>query len=95
MIADLVLWPIFSCFGAFAAVLIQSDDPEVCRLQRICRRTLLAALSAVTLAVVLFKFASGTYGLQSLAVALVLFVVSGVIGSKVEKLCKAKERPIA
>lgn len=92
VIVDLLIWPISSFLGAIAAILISSDNPEVIQLQRVCRLTLLAAVTGIVAAVLLFKFAPGTQGGTILLVAFILLIISGFLGRQIETLCKKKHQ---
>ncbi len=90
IILEIVLWPFVGAFGGLAAILWPTENVEAMRLQRICKIVLAIGVVFLLAAVFLYYVATGTHVFISLVVAWVLFVVCGVLGGKIEKICKTQ-----
>lgn len=74
-----------------AGLLWPSDDARVRRWQRICLAMLLAGLAAAIGAGVLIYAAPSWHVLTLIAAAGVCFIASGLVGNRIERLCKARQ----
>jgi len=90
-VLELIVGTFFGFFGGFAAILIPSDDPGVHRLQRTCRIILGVGTTAFVTSVGLVYFGFVLRGLSLFIVAYVAFLISGLIGSRIEVRCKAEK----
>jgi hypothetical protein len=90
LLFELFFWPLFGILQAVVGILWPSDDPGVRRLQRLCQFTLLTGVAAFAVAIVLaYIWPSGNV-LLLLAIACIFFIVSGILGNRIENVCKRK-----
>jgi hypothetical protein len=90
IILDIIIWPFMGAFGGLAGILWPTEDAEAMRLQRMCKVTLAIGVVFLIAAIVSYYVATATHVFVSLVVAWVLFIVSGVLGGRIEKICKAE-----
>jgi hypothetical protein len=92
IILEIIIRPFVGAFGGLSGILWPTEDAEAMRLQRMCKVTLAIGVAFLLAAILSYYVATGTHVFASLVVAWVLFIISGVLGGRIEKICKAESQ---
>jgi predicted metal-binding membrane protein len=80
-----------ACVGilqSIVGILWPSVDPSIRRLQRVCAATVIVGFIVAATGVLVMTYSHGWHFLTLYATALVLFVVAGAMGRKIEEACR-------
>ena len=93
ILLELLFWPFMAFFQSGVALLMPSADPEVRRLQRALLIVFVLAISALLTAVGLAYFSQTRPAWIAGVVGYVVLLISGAIGSRIERLTRAENEP--